>query len=267
MSVLHSTTYDHDGNKRSPEEDNPEFYTLGAGGMVDAMLENMENFSWKDGSKDPVNSDEKVSGKMMFPNSGLGSPMWHGDIFLPYMPMPDWMKPDPMMPTRKPDKFKLPAYKQVPRPTPGQDLPDDWKPGNNHNIDPGFDPHWIPEIPSTLPEWGAGYNNPSYGLPSGGGGSFMESTSEGGCNIPDDMQPGIPSGGLFGSDLPMPGWDDPGYKPPSDFTFPVNGPEIMPEPYPGETDPGLPEMDLSHYGRPSIDIGSIGKECTGTDCR
>ena len=150
--------------------------------------------------------------------------------FLPYMPMPDWMKPDPMMPIRGPEKRTGPNYRMVPTPTPGHDIPEDWKPGNQNNIDPGFDPHWKPDIPSTLPDWAAGYDNPNYGLPADSGGSFVGwGRFEVACNIPNDLQPSIPPGGLFGPEVPMPGWDDPEYKPPPDFTFPINGPEIMPE--------------------------------------
>jgi hypothetical protein len=53
--------FDLGGNQRSPDEDAPEFYTLGSAGMIDARIENMEVFSLEDGSKDPQSSDEQVA--------------------------------------------------------------------------------------------------------------------------------------------------------------------------------------------------------------
>jgi hypothetical protein len=39
-----NTTYDLMGNQRFPDADLQEFYTLGAGGRINAYLENMEQF-------------------------------------------------------------------------------------------------------------------------------------------------------------------------------------------------------------------------------
>jgi hypothetical protein len=40
------------------------------------------------------------------------------------------------------------------------------------------------------------------------------------CNIPNEIQPAIPPGGLFGPDCPVPWGQFPGYIPPDDWTSP-----------------------------------------------
>lgn len=65
-------TFDLDGIQRSPDEDAPEFYTLGSAGMIDARIENMEIFSCLDGSYDPqLPDDNKHSRKKKREKGGI----------------------------------------------------------------------------------------------------------------------------------------------------------------------------------------------------
>ena len=105
--------------------------------------------------------------------------------------------------------------------------PNPWGPGG---LDPGFEHPKFP-IPGggirPVDIMGGGaYTDPSLGTgnPIGAatvGLGLMERM----CNIPNEIQPAIPPGGLFGPDFPMPWGQLPGYIPPDDWT--------SPEPIPG----------------------------------
>ncbi|MCD6218501.1 hypothetical protein J7L05_11700 [bacterium] len=151
----------------------------------------------EDGSKDPQSNDEQVAGRMLFPNSGMRSPYWSEGPFLPFCPAPEGLIPD----LRDGSGWDIPKRGNIirrpdwhPRPNPGEGAPDLSPP----EIDPGFDVGGAMLMPS-------GYNNPNYGLPSDGGGAFIGmGRFDAACNIPNEMQPGIPPGGLFGPDALIP---------------------------------------------------------------
>jgi hypothetical protein len=72
--------FDLKGEQRTGDVDNPEFYTLGASGMINAFIEGMELIDNEDGSLQGSADSNSVAGKIVFPNSGFGAPKW-GEIF------------------------------------------------------------------------------------------------------------------------------------------------------------------------------------------
>ena len=56
--------------------------------MINLYLEQMEQVKWDDGSKVASASSDTISGRLLHPNSGVGSTTWSGGIFMPYMPAP-----------------------------------------------------------------------------------------------------------------------------------------------------------------------------------
>jgi hypothetical protein len=224
------TVNDLSGAQRSPDALSPAYseadsvedqvyYTLGPSGMIDTFMERMEQIKWTDGSKLDGPTDDSISGKMFCPNHGSGSMMWQGGIWLPVMPAPPGLIPPLPGTPKAPEKPKAnnphteinaPPVRLNPQPMPKGPYPDP-------------DPHFNPK-----PYYGPGsdrmsadfmgssaYNNPNFGLPSDGGGSFIGlGRFDSACNIPNDMQPSTPSGGLFGPDFGIGIWGFPGYRTP-----------------------------------------------------
>jgi hypothetical protein len=213
--------FDLRGEQRSGDVDNPEFYTLGASGMINAFIEGMEVFSNKDGSKDPAEPSENVAGKMMFPNSGFRGPKW-GENMIPICRPPAWMLPPPLpgpppigdygpnpfiggggwpLPTIPPDS---PILRPKPDIDPGFEIHPPFGPGSGSGSGIGWHGAMM---------MSAGYNDPNFGLPSDSGGSFIGTAiCYAPCCIPPDIQPAIPPDGLFGPDMPLHGWGFPGYE-------------------------------------------------------
>jgi hypothetical protein len=137
---------------------------------------------------------------------------------------------------------------------------------------PDPDPHFNPK-----PNYGPGsdtmsadfmgggaYNNPNFGLPSDGGGSFIGlGRFDSACNIPNDMQPSTPSGGLFGPDFGIGLWGMPVYDP--DWRHVPGGwiytPDLPTMPlYFFPDDLGMLELPSVSVGaRPSMSFSDIGK--------
>ena len=67
-----------------------------------------------------------------------------------------------------------------------------------------------------------GYDNPQYRIEDQGGMFTGIGRMHAACNVPNDMQPSTPPGGLFGPGANPPLWGNPGYSPPSDITWPGN---------------------------------------------
>ena len=192
----------------------------GAGGRINAYLENMEQFDYETGGDSPADEDA-VTGRLEF-----GSAVWTtGHTGMNRYP---WNIPD------------YPLFPGKPKPgEPGWDM------------DPGFSPGWLG--PWSRGRWGrdkfpGGYGNPNYGLGDQAGSFVGIGRMDAACNVPNDMQPSTPPGGLFGPGANPPLWGNPGYSPPPDTTRPwLTKPELMtamppgmPPDYDPDFDPTLP---------------------------
>jgi len=234
--------------QRSADKDNPEFYTLNAAGTINAFIENSkENIKWDDGSRSEDAGDDTISGKVLFPNRGGWSSIIGGGFMMngvtppsggfiigpakpPVMPsIPDWTSPSPESPFTPPSGTVIPWS-----PSPGPPPPNPH--GRLDELDPGFHPHFPrgpfgPGSSITMDAMmSAGYNDPSFGLPSDAGGSFIGIGEMTKCIMPLPIMPATPPGGLFGPDAFVPFWGNPGYDTPPDITFPDTGgfaPSIM----------------------------------------
>jgi hypothetical protein len=193
--------------------------------MIDSFVEQMEQIKWDTGSKLDAAGSDTISGKLFFPNHGFGAAMWQGGIWLPFMPAPPGLIPPlPGGTVRKPPSSASEQYEYdhgKPNWVITPSIEWDLKPvPARPNIDPGFSPRNPLRGPGsdTMSAdfmGGGAYNNPNFGLPSDGGGSFIGlGRFDSACNIPNDMQPSTPSGGLFGPDFGVGPWDFPGYRTP-----------------------------------------------------
>jgi hypothetical protein len=228
------TVNDLSGSQRSPDANSPAyseadsvedqvFYTLGPSGMIDSFVEQMEQIKWDTGSKLDAAGSDTISGKMFYPNHGFGAAMWQGGIWLPFMPAPPGLIPPlPGGTVRTPPSSASEQYEHDHGKTNWVVTPSiewDLKPvPARPNCDPGFNPkpYYGPGSDRMSADFmgGGAYNNPNFGLPSDGGGSFIGlGRFDSACNIPNDMQPDIPSGGLFGPDFGIGLWGFPGYDP------------------------------------------------------
>jgi hypothetical protein len=153
-----------------------------------------------------------ISGKILYPQFGFGSTLWHGGgIYIPVMPAPPGLIPPlPGGTVRKPPSPASEQYEHDHGKTNWVVTPSiewDLKPvPARPNCDPGFNPkpYYGPGSDTMSADFmgGGAYNNPNFGLPSDGGGSFIGlGRFDSACNIPNDMQPSTPSGGLFGPDF------------------------------------------------------------------
>jgi len=232
--------YDMSGMQRSADKDNPDFYTLNAAGTINAFIENSkENIKWDDGSRSTSAGDDTISGKVLFPNRGGWSSIIGGGFMMgsatppslggigtlgPLIGYPGGSMMDPNAPSPE-APFAPPSGTVIPwSPQPGPPPPDPH--GRLDELDPGFHPHFPrgpfgPGSSITMDAMmSAGYNDPSFGLPSDAGGSFIGVGEMTKCIMPLPIMPATPPGGLFGPDAFVPFWGNPGYDTPANITNP-----------------------------------------------
>jgi len=228
--------HDMSGMQRSGDADYPDFYTLNSGGMINSFLENMEQINVNTGAKENEAGAETSSGKVLMPNSGSGNPAWGNmDVMVMRKEMP-WSPPDSLMGPGW--RRKSPGSSASSRYMMGLDKEMPWSPPDSL-----MGPGWRRKSPGSSASsrymMSAGYNDPNYGLPSDGGGSFIGSGGAPTCIMPMPMQPSVPVGGLFGPDAFMSFWGNPGYDPPPDIFNP--GIELPPgiHGHPEDPDPWM----------------------------
>jgi len=135
---------------------------------------------------------------------GKGPALWnHGHAIMnPYDPWLGAPEPDPIpgFPLPDPDPWMDPTD---PRGKPPWWRAPWWSKGPGSSVGPGGDIMG-----------GDGYNNPAWGIGDIPGGTFVGMDRFfAACNIPNDLQPAIPPGGLLGPDGVAPWGRFPGYTP------------------------------------------------------
>lgn len=180
--------------------------------MINAFIENMEQINVNTGAKEADAGDETSAGKVLFPKSGFGRPAWWNvDVMVARCPvpgLPDLTPPAPGAPFT-PSGGWIPWSPNAPGPG---DIPPRRRP---EDLDPGFSPPFPPGWfgPGTAITAGdmmsAGYNDPNFGLPADGGGSFMGPSAPTYCIMQEPIMPATPPGGLFGPDAYVPFWGNP----------------------------------------------------------